>query len=79
MAATFASEKNLLDDERRVLDAIAQVQDGLKLQDVATVSGLSVRAVSKHIRRLRGKGKVVRVNGPGHDVFYKRRTSSVTS
>jgi DNA-binding transcriptional ArsR family regulator len=72
MAATFASETQMLEVERLVLDVLTKATTDMKLTDIAAVSKLSMRAVSGHLRRLRGKGKVTKVHGSGHDVFYRR-------
>lgn len=72
---TFLSREQPIQGERRVLEVLelSTTPDGLKLQEVAEQSGVSVRAVSEYLRVLRGKGKVERVKGKGHEVFYRRR------
>lgn len=73
--ATFLSREQPLVGERRVLDVLERAVEpgGLKLQDIADRAQMSVRAVSEYVRVLRGKGKVERVKGKGHDIFYRRR------
>lgn len=71
--ATYFTTKQVARGEKAVLDALDAAPGGLKLADLASQSGLSVRAVSEHVRTLRGKGKVERYRGHGHDLFYRRR------
>jgi DNA-binding Lrp family transcriptional regulator len=75
MPTTLLSAVQAVEAEKKVLRVLEEATepDGLKIEVVAERVGLSERAVCEYLKRLRGKGKVERFRGKGHDVFFRRR------